>query len=42
MTTPPQVRPALAALGFLAGETARVAARFGFWAEDESLMCKDQ
>jgi hypothetical protein len=42
MTTPPQVRGALAALRFLPGETARVAARFGFWAEDESLICKDQ
>jgi hypothetical protein len=42
MTTPPEVRPDLAALRFLPGETARVAARFGFLAEDDSLICKDQ
>ena len=38
MTTPPEVRPDLAALRFLPGETARVAGRFGFWVEDESLI----
>ena len=31
MTTPPQVRPAFAALRFLPGETARVSVRFGFF-----------
>ena len=42
MTTPLQVRPALALLRFLSGETARAAGLFGLWAGDDSLICKDQ